>query len=169
MPVDTSFVPSLPPEVAVLALGGTVFLLILMLGWLIYLHSRIRRLTAGESGKNLEQIIQDMQTNTRSLHADNQELRSWLQNVDSRVASSVRAIETVRFNPFQGDGSGGDQSFATALIDESGNGVVLLGLYARDRVSIYAKPVNKFSSKHHLTDEERDAITRAQKRVGVRQ
>lgn len=166
MPAEPSSIPSLSPEIAMLALGAAIVLLILMFGWLIYLHSRIRRLTAGASGASLEHIIQTLQKDTQSLQADTHKLHSWLSNVDSRVASSVRAIETVRFNPFRGDGSGGNQSFATALIDECGNGVVLLGLYARDRISIYAKPVNEFSSQHDLTDEEKDAIARARKRVG---
>jgi len=41
----------------------------------------------------------------------------------------------VRFNPFRD--SGGDQSFAIALADGQGNGVILSSLHARDMTRVY--------------------------------
>ena len=70
-------------------------------------------------------------------------------------------MHTVRFNPFKGTGAGGNQSFATALLNENGDGVVLSSLYSRERVSVYAKPVQKFSSEYELSGEEKQAIKSA--------
>ena len=77
----------------------------------------------------------------------------------------MRGVGTVRFNPFKGTGDGGHQSFATAFLDETGNGIVLSTLYIRDRVGIYAKPLKKGRSEYELTGEERKAIEEARKQL----
>ena len=67
----------------------------------------------------------------------------------------------MRFNPFKGTGGGGNQSFAIALTDEKGDGVILSSLHARDRISIFAKAVQSGKSELGLTDEETTALTKA--------
>lgn len=76
--------------------------------------------------------------------------------------ASVRSLQNVgvvRFNPYHD--TGGDYSFAVALLDAGGDGVLLTGLYHRDRCRVYAKPVRAWDSPHTLTDEERQAIGQA--------
>lgn len=68
-------------------------------------------------------------------------------------------VGIVRFNPYHD--TGGEYSFAVALLDASGAGVLLTGLYHRDQCRVYAKPVSGWESSYELTDEEREAIGRA--------
>jgi hypothetical protein len=56
---------------------------------------------------------------------------------------------------------GGEQSFSVALLDAAGSGMVLTGLYSRNDMRVYAKPVVGGSSPHSLTEEERKAIAGA--------
>ena len=77
---------------------------------------------------------------------------------DRRIKKKLNGAKTLRFNPFAGTGSGGNQSFATALLDEDGSGVVLSTLYARDKVSIFAKPIENRKSEFELTDEEKEVL-----------
>jgi hypothetical protein len=72
---------------------------------------------------------------------------------------ALQHVGVVRFNPYHD--TGGDYSFAVALLDGSGNGVVLTGLYHRDRCRVYAKPVGGWESTYELIDEERQAIAEA--------
>lgn len=69
----------------------------------------------------------------------------------------------VRFNPYHD--TGGDYSFAVALLDAGGNGVLLTGLYHRERCRVYAKPVQAWSSTYTLTDEEVKAVEQARERA----
>ena len=85
--------------------------------------------------------------------------------MEKRLDQSVRGIGTVRFNPFKGTGDGGNQSFATALLDENENGVVLSTLYTRERVGIYAKPLKSGKSEYELTGEEREAVKQAKEKM----
>ena len=65
------------------------------------------------------------------------------------------------FDPFQN--AGGQQSFATALVSEKGDGVVVSGIHSRDGVRVYAKPIERFESKRELSNEEHEAIRDAKK------
>ena len=55
------------------------------------------------------------------------------------------------------------QSFAVALLSENGDGAVLSSLYARDRMSVFAKPVKNFSSEFEMTEEEKEVLARARR------
>ena len=82
--------------------------------------------------------------------------------LQKKVARSVQSTELVRFTPFSGIGSNGNQSFSLAFLNEQGDGIVVSGLYySRDRVSIFTKPVNGFSSSFELTPEEKEVIARS--------
>ena len=72
--------------------------------------------------------------------------------MDARIRTSLRGIDTIRFNPFKDQGS--NQSFAIGLLNEEGTGVVISSLYSRDRVSVFAKPIKKGQPEYDLTEEE---------------
>ena len=74
-------------------------------------------------------------------------------------AAALSRVGIVRFNPYHD--TGGDYSFAVALLDGSGSGVLLTGLYHREQCRVYAKPVRAWGSTYVLTDEEREAIEAA--------
>ena len=79
--------------------------------------------------------------------------------------AALQHVGVVRFNPYHD--TGGDYSFAVALLDATGTGVVLTGLYHRDRCRVYAKPVSRWQSGYELIDEERQAIAEAQSASAV--
>jgi hypothetical protein len=70
-------------------------------------------------------------------------------------------VSTVRFKAFEQNSS--NQSFAIALVNELGNGVILSSLHHRDHVSVFAKPVAEYASTHDLTEEEKSVLTEAKK------
>lgn len=65
---------------------------------------------------------------------------------------------TVRFNPFQGKGIGGNQSFSSVFVDEEGNGVVITSMHTRERTNVFAKPLKNWGSEYELSEEEKRAI-----------
>ena len=66
------------------------------------------------------------------------------------------AIGLVRFNPFED--TGGNQSFALALLDRNGDGFVVSSLHARAGTRVYAKAVAAGKSEAALSDEEAEAL-----------
>ncbi len=52
---------------------------------------------------------------------------------------AIQRTGLVRYNPFED--TGGNQSFAVALLDANGDGVVVSSLHARNGTRIYAKAI----------------------------
>jgi hypothetical protein len=71
----------------------------------------------------------------------------------------------VRFNAF--DDIGGEQSFAVALLDANGNGVVLSSLYGRQDSRLYAKTIAGGEPDRPLSSEEKRALDQALTGVGT--
>ena len=147
---------------AIYALGAINLILIFLV---IYLTFKIKKILIGKNAKTLEDSIVNTDKSVKDLETFRKELESYLRGVESRLRKSVQGIETIRFNPFKGDGSGGNQSFATSFINENGDGVVLSSLYSRDRVSIFSKPIKNHKSEYELTKEEREAMNKSKEQA----
>ncbi len=131
--------------------------------WVIRLEVRIRRLLSGKNGKSLEESILSIKSGVDELRLARKHGDMRYADLRERLRRSISRIETVRFNPFRGTGSGGNQSFVTAFTDEEGNGVIVSGIYARDSVSVYAKPIKTFNSEFNLSDEEKEVLEKIKK------
>ncbi|MGH2829613.1 MAG: DUF4446 family protein [Actinomycetota bacterium] len=77
----------------------------------------------------------------------------------SGVRRSLQNVGLVRFDAFED--MGGRLSFAAAMLDIEGNGLVLTSINGRTETRMYAKPVERGVSKYHLSDEEQLAIRKA--------
>ncbi|MEK7068421.1 MAG: DUF4446 family protein [Patescibacteria group bacterium] len=146
-----------------LALGALLLALLALVVFTL-LERRITALTRGKHG-TIEETLATLSHDMKEFHAFREELEAYLKVAEMRLRGSIQGLGVVRFNPFQGDGSGGNQSFAIALLDEFGHGVVLSTLYARDRVGIYCKPIEGGKSLFETSDEERQAIEKARKNI----
>jgi hypothetical protein len=127
----------------------------------LILNRKLSRFMVGKDGKTFEGAVRELVSRTNDFATFRKELEEYLKKADARIARSIQGVATVRFNPFHGEGLGGNQSFATAFLDEAGNGVVISTLYARDRVSVFGKPVEKGTSSYELTEEEIEAVRKA--------
>ena len=75
------------------------------------------------------------------------------------AALSVQHVGLVRFDAFED--MGGHLSFAAAMLDGEGDGIVLSSINGRQETRIYAKPIERGASRYHLSDEEQEAVRRA--------
>ncbi|MBX4215450.1 DUF4446 family protein [Candidatus Parcubacteria bacterium] len=144
------------PNIVLYSLIGIVAVLVALV---IYMEVRVRRLLRGKDAQTLEDSLAELMKETDALHKSREEIENYLKQVEGRLRRGISGVGTVRFNPFQGS-SGSNQSFATAFVNEKGDGVVFSSLYSRDRVSVYAKPLKAGSSEYELTEEEKRAIAK---------
>lgn len=138
---------------------GAFLLAVLALILLLALRRRFMRLALGRNG-SLEESLAVLTREAKEMREFRAELEKYLKLAEVRLRRSVQGVGVVRFNPFT-SGQGGNQSFAAAFLDERGNGVVFSTLYSRDRVGVYAKPVDDGASSFELTEEEKEAIEKA--------
>lgn len=144
---------------------GVLALLIIILGARLYLlEKRIKKLLAGKKAEGLEDVIGSLGKDVRALETFRDTTSTELKSIEERLRRSIQGVETIRFNAFKGNGEGGNQSFAVALLSENGDGTVLSSIYARDRISVFAKPIKNLSSEFEMTEEEKDAVARAAKK-----
>lgn len=141
--------------------GILAFLLLVVVADLFFLRLKIKKLLRGDGNQNIGESITSINTDIKDLKSFQRQIETYLIGIEKRMRRSCQATETIRFNAFRGDGIGGNQSFATAFLNEDGNGSILSSLYSRDRVSIFAKPIVKFDSEIELSEEERRAISLA--------
>jgi hypothetical protein len=81
-----------------------------------------------------------------------------LDNAEA-IRLCLQRVGLVRYDAFAD--VGGEQSFSLALLDGSSNGLVVSGLYSRNDMRVYAKPVVAGRSPMSLTEEEMRAISGA--------
>lgn len=141
---------------------GTIILLLLI--WIIRLEVKLKKLLGSKNG-SLDEIISMMRKDTENLKRHAEKTAEELEIVDKKLRKTVSGNETVRFNPFKGTGSGSNQSFATALINSEGDGVVISSIYSRDHLSVFSKPVKDSSSEYELTPEEKSALQKAKESI----
>ena len=136
-----------------------------LLGWNLRLERKLNRLLIGGKSKTLDEVLSLLKEKMDSYEDFKEELEEYLTTAESRIRKSVQGVSTIRFNPFKGGGQGGNQSFATAFINQNGDGIIISTLYSRDHISIFAKPIEKFTSEFELTAEEKMAMLEAKEKV----
>jgi Protein of unknown function (DUF4446) len=114
---------------------------------------------------NLEIILQDHVGQVREAMERVRQLDELSHQMERASRSYIQRLGVLRFNPFRD--SGGDQSFAVALADQDGNGVVISSLHGRDATRVYAKPLAAWESVYPLNDEERQAIRKAKGETAI--
>jgi hypothetical protein len=151
-------------RVAPFAAAAAVVLALLGLILILILERRLNRLLMGRSG-SLEESLNVLTREIKEFKEFRSEVEKYLKLSEMRLRGSVQGVGLVRFNPFSGEGQGGNQSFAAAFLDEYGSGAVISTLYARDRVGVYGKPLENGRSTFELSKEEEQAIEKAKESI----
>lgn len=138
-----------------------LFFIILLINtfWIIKTEKRLKKFFLGKKARNLEDNIILLGEDIKDLKLAKEKAEKELHTINQKLKKSIRGLELIRFNPFPDQG--GMQSFAIGMQDEEGDGVVISSLYARDRMSVFAKPIKKGKSDYELTKEETEVINKA--------
>jgi hypothetical protein len=122
------------------------------------LEARLRLLTRGDEG-DLEDVLGAHLDRVHLLGREVERLVSRTTRLESGAPRAFQRVGLVRFNPFED--TGGNQSFALALLDAEGNGWVLSSLHARSGTRVYAKAIREGRPEGALSEEEAAAIKQA--------
>ncbi len=94
--------------------------------------------------------------NPAHVPADVEGLRGEVQALRVEAADALRHLAVVRYDAF-GD-MGGHLSWSLALLDDSGNGVVLTSIHGRSEARTYAKNISSWSCEQAMSPEEEEAV-----------
>jgi hypothetical protein len=138
-----------------------VFLLALAVVGLIRrarkLGRRIESLTQGSDAASLEDVLGSHLERVRQVVRDVDTVAARTAMLERDLQNTLARVGLVRYNPFEGD-TGGNQSFAVALLDGRGDGFVISSLHARAVTRMYAKAIAGGGSEAALSTEESEAL-----------
>ncbi len=144
------------------ALTLVALILLVLVAWLgrrvVRLDTRVRGLTRGEDG-DLGDVLGAHLERVYDLGREVERLVARTGRLEASAPRAFQRVGLVRFNPFED--TGGNQSFALALLDADGNGWVLSSLHARNGTRLYAKAIRGGRSDGALSDEETAALKQA--------
>ena len=148
---------------------GVVLLFVLVAGvgvWLVMLQRSAARLRGrlrgilDESGTTgLDEVLGEQARRIDALGRRVDGLDALQRELQAASRLALQRVGVVRFNPFQD--RGGEQSFAIALLDHAGTGIVLSSLHGRTETRLFAKQITNGKSAITLSDEEQQAIRAA--------
>lgn len=123
------------------------------------LQRRLDGLTRGADGTSLDAILDAHLEKVFAVARELDELSARSAVLEAAGRRAIQHIGLVRYNPFED--TGGNQSFAIALLDAAGSGVVMSSLHSRTGTRIYAKSITDGRSEGALSDEETQALRAA--------
>jgi hypothetical protein len=157
----TNYISFTPQNMLLLASGLLLlvglFFLILNIR-LLLIGRRFKQLVKGARGASLENLLEEILETYRGIHKRLGQLEDGTSGLIADQASSLQGVGFVRFNAFT---DRGDMSFALALLNKNGDGVVFCCLTSRDDCRLFARQVTGGVSTTPLSDEEKEAIRKA--------
>lgn len=145
--------------VVVMVQLSLTFLVLLMFMLLNRKLKKYRFLAKGNENKDLESLLLEV---SNKLNGNSDNLNDILKQIGELQENSKSCFQhwsLVRFKAF--NNIGGDQSFALALMDSFGDGLVFSSIFGRENSVVYCKPIKNGSSAYPLSKEEQEAITQA--------
>lgn len=140
---------------------------VVLAAWSVRQTMRLtRRVTDSLGGieyPELERALTGYYARVKATDAKLAELTDIHKRLSLSAGLASQKISVVRFNPF-GD-TGGDQSFALAVLDAHDSGYVLTSMHGREGTRVYVKPIDIGKSKYTLSKEEQQALEQATRRV----
>lgn len=110
-------------------------------------------------GHNIQENLEKYIKQVEKVEGENNKLREYCKLLEQNVAGCIQKVGLVRYSAFKDTGS--DLSFTLALLNKDNTGVVLNGIYSSEISNIYSKPVEKGESSYTLSEEEKQAISKA--------
>ncbi|KKR29886.1 MAG: hypothetical protein A2644_03125 [Candidatus Zambryskibacteria bacterium RIFCSPHIGHO2_01_FULL_39_63] len=158
MSIDWSLVVFFIPFIT---LGVALLALVLS----ILMHVRVKKIFRSANSSDIEKLLKLHTKTLEDFVQFKTGATEYMKSLDHRIKKKTMNASTVRFNPFQGEGVGGNQSFSVSLTDEEGNGVVITSMHTRERTNVFAKQLQNWGSEHKLGEEEREAILNSKSKV----
>jgi Protein of unknown function (DUF4446) len=157
---------------AILAgLGALAIVELVLLAWLLRragaLRARVDDLTRGHDGVDLATVLDRHLDTVADVRRQVDVLATQTRTLEEQGRLAFQRVGLVRFNPFED--TGGNQSFALALLDANLDGFVISSLHARSGTRVYAKALAGGRSATQLSSEESEALRLAMSSGGRRE
>lgn len=128
---------------------------------IVRIQQKLRAFMKGKDGASLEATLAWLTQKSATVDMTLEAHKEALEMIDARVKRSIRGYSLVRYDAYES--AGGEQSFASGLIDEHEDGYILSVITNRSHIGVYAKKINRGIPEVSLTTQETDALNSAKK------
>lgn len=146
-----------------LALAGvSILLLILVIIQMIQfgkLKKKYKKFMIGKDAKTLEESIQKLFEDNKYIRDLSEENKKSIRKINKDMEYSFNKVGIVRYDAFQQ--MGGMLSFTIALLNDRNDGFILNSVHSTEGCYTYIKEVESGLCKIDLSNEEKDALSKA--------
>lgn len=136
-----------------------VLLIIILFAQISRLNKKYKSFMSGTKGLDLEHLLENYIKRVFEAESNVKQMEASITKLEKRSLKSLQKMSLVRFDAFEN--VGGELSFAIALLDLQGDGLVISSINSREESRVYAKPVSNGVSKFNLSEEEKTAVKTA--------
>ena len=120
------------------------------------LAARFESITRGSGERSVEAILDAHLSRVHDAIRQVEAVEGRTVVLERDLKRSFSKVGLVRYNPFED--TGGNQSFALALLDSHGDGFLVSSLHARNQTRVYAKGVRGGVCDSGASAEEAEAL-----------
>lgn len=148
-------------SIIALLLGGIALLIALVvLVRFIGLRKKLSILQGAGDATDFISAVDRHVAQVRALRNEVEQVKNELEQVRHDLTDAIRHVSVVRYDAFQD--LAGRMSFSAAMLDDSGDGLVISALNGRSETRAYAKGVKGgLAASGMLSPEEEEAIRKA--------
>ena len=116
------------------------------------ISKQLKSLNRGIDGGNLIEVLTNHMDTVESTVKRMDALEEAVGVLQAQIPGCLQRVHMLRYNAFED--VGGDQSFAVALLNGRGDGVLLTSVCSRNDIRVYSKSISKGQASHPLSREE---------------
>jgi len=131
---------------------------------LAHIHRSLALLGSTEGKDTFVDVVARTISEFHDLRDDVADLDRTLTHTRNELSQALRHVSVVRYDAF-GD-LGGRFSFSAAMIDDSGDGIVLTSIHGRTETRTYIKGISGGKSDIELSPEESESLRLAKNNGG---
>ena len=115
----------------------------------------------GTNNDNMEVLLKKYIEKAKEIEVINTYLEKEITIIKTKMLDNIQKIGIVKYDAFSDMSS--NLSFSVALLDGNDNGIILTELYSRNTSTVYIRKIEKGLCDIELSNEEKEAIEKAQK------
>ncbi len=139
-------------------IGIVIWLAILTYFFIRYIKHYQTLTRSPSTHEDLKTVLEKYSSEVSEALVELGKLDDRVKFIEEDALKHIQKFAVIRFNPF--DDAGGDQSFAAALLDNEGNGVVISSLHGRETTRVYGKPVKNGEAVNYEFSEEEEKVVK---------
>ena len=125
------------------------------------IKKRYKLFKMGTDEENLEILLERYINLVNEIKNKNINMEDRITNIENNILNNIQKVGLKRYNAFSDMSN--NLSFSLALLDANNTGIIITELYLRNSATIYVREIKDGFCEIRLSDEEQEAIKKAQK------